>query len=545
MKKIIAVLLTVMLGASMMIPAMAVGEATQATGEANIPASKSAPVQKDLDSNNVDGAGLYYTLNDETKTAVVGKDEYDSSASGAAKVSDSSIVIPETVKKGSNVYKVTAIGKNAFDGIKSVTAVTIGDNVEKIGEFAFAGCTSLKSVKMGAAVKSVAGFAFWGCDALVSAGMNDGLESVGGGAFWSCDTLQYVTVPASVAKVMKSAFMDCDSLGYVAFLGTAPAVGADVLAGCGKLAGIKYNVNTGFDGAFAASLGIDAAKMTKAEAAVYVGGGSGVCNDKAKNAVIDICLENVSSGMTNVTLDIVIPEGLVFKSCKLDGYEASVTATPNGSRYTIAVSAAEAIKNSARIAIECDINDKFTSTAADTYKTVTATINSVKSGETVIPAAVKANADVVVLVCNHTDAKWQIAVNPTATSNGVEHLVCPKCETVLETREYVCPHENSTWVKVREATASGEGLEQRICNLCGKVLEEKTIARLAKPGDVDGNGSIETDDVILLVRHMAGWKVEISQTGADADGNGKIETDDVILLVRYMAGWKVELGKVN
>lgn len=56
------------------------------------------------------------------------------------------IKIPASVKIGGKTYKVTAIGTKAFQGCKSLTAVTIGKNVKSIGNKAFYGCKKLKRV---------------------------------------------------------------------------------------------------------------------------------------------------------------------------------------------------------------------------------------------------------------------------------------------------------------------------------------------------------------------------------------------------------------
>ena len=62
-------------------------------------------------------------------------------------------------------------------------------------------------------------------------------------------------------------------------------------------------------------------------------------------------------------------------------------------------------------------------------------------------------------------------------------------------------------------------------------------------GDVDGNGLIETRDIILVRRHIAGgYGVEINIDAADVDKNGLIETRDIILMRRFIAGgYDVEL----
>ena len=56
-------------------------------------------------------------------------------------------------------------------------------------------------------------------------------------------------------------------------------------------------------------------------------------------------------------------------------------------------------------------------------------------------------------------------------------------------------------------------------------------------GDADGNGQVNTTDVILIRRFIAGgYNVTIDENAADVDGNGVINTTDVILIRRCIAG---------
>lgn len=64
------------------------------------------------------------------------------------------VVIPNSIKirsstgknKGTHVYKVTSVGKNAFKGNKKITSVKMGKNVKRIGAGAFWGATLIKRV---------------------------------------------------------------------------------------------------------------------------------------------------------------------------------------------------------------------------------------------------------------------------------------------------------------------------------------------------------------------------------------------------------------
>lgn len=64
------------------------------------------------------------------------------------------------------------------------------------------------------------------------------------------------------------------------------------------------------------------------------------------------------------------------------------------------------------------------------------------------------------------------------------------------------------------------------------------------PGDVDGDGSIDSRDVVYMRRHITGgYPQSIKVPAADVDANGKVEITDVILLRRYLVGYNVELKR--
>lgn len=60
-------------------------------------------------------------------------------------------------------------------------------------------------------------------------------------------------------------------------------------------------------------------------------------------------------------------------------------------------------------------------------------------------------------------------------------------------------------------------------------------------GDIDGNGSVNTRDRMILARALAGWKEypidSINLSAADVDGDGKITPKDRLILSRYLARW--------
>ena len=81
--------------------------------------------------------GIKYCLNEEAMTAevIAKRNGYEGD-----------IIIPETVVFKKVSYLVTNIDEHAFYNCKSLTSITIPDNVTSIGEEAFSDCSSLTSI---------------------------------------------------------------------------------------------------------------------------------------------------------------------------------------------------------------------------------------------------------------------------------------------------------------------------------------------------------------------------------------------------------------
>ena len=84
---------------------------------------------------------------------------------------------------------VNSIGTDAFHGCVTLSAVTIGENVESIGNYAFYQCRALTSITIPNKVSSIGGYAFADCTNLSNVTLQDGpndltFSFIGGGNFF-------------------------------------------------------------------------------------------------------------------------------------------------------------------------------------------------------------------------------------------------------------------------------------------------------------------------------------------------------------------------
>lgn len=149
------------------------------------------------------------------------------------------IVIPETFEYGGKKYKITAIGKNAFQSNKKITSVEIPSTVKKIGSHAFFECTKLKTIKM-SKMDSIGDSAFAYCSSLKKVIIN--AKTVGEYAFLRCSSLEKVTFGDNVKKIGGACFQET-ALKSINFGKNITEIGHDAVSGCDSLKTLTIGEN--------------------------------------------------------------------------------------------------------------------------------------------------------------------------------------------------------------------------------------------------------------------------------------------------------------
>ena len=152
-----------------------------------------------------DEQGVIYTLNSDGTCF----------ASGAAESIGESLVIPGSILVSGTEYKVTEIGKNAFEGRLAIKSVELSEGVECIRYGAFVSCISLVSVDMPSTLQTIEEQVFDTCESLENIRLPENLTYLGGMAFSRCYNLKSVYISASVSEIGGAVFERCSSLESV------------------------------------------------------------------------------------------------------------------------------------------------------------------------------------------------------------------------------------------------------------------------------------------------------------------------------------------
>ncbi len=190
-----------------------------------------------IPSNVVDvpAAAFYGCYN--LRTIVVSDDnkKYDSRDNCNAVIETATNTLIASCENTVVPQSVSALGDCAFFGHKSLTSLTVDDNLEEIGRWAFLDCenvvtlnwnsslpltpvtelldkSSLRKVVLGDSVSIISSFAFTNCRNLESIEISSTVKNIGTEAFAGCSGLKSITIPYSVEWIDNTAFAMCDGI---------------------------------------------------------------------------------------------------------------------------------------------------------------------------------------------------------------------------------------------------------------------------------------------------------------------------------------------
>ena len=447
----------------------------------------------------------------------------------------SEIDIPETVMSISGGIGDEYWNSGAFSGTAWERAQPDGEVYLKHIFYGYKGSKTPENgelrIKDGTTV--IADFALDGANWLKSLTLPEGLKVIGSWAFFACDKIETIDIPASVDTIYTSAFGNCSSLTaihvspdnphYMSVDGVLFSKDGTKLLWCPKRESSRYevpntvtNITTGaFSNSNVSTIVIQNPETELAEYAVgyrlhgdsshidtypefsYAGGYF------EHDTVEIVCSENSKAhayAKANQMFAIVPTE----ISVKTDDGKVAVSATTDIISENATLSVTEkSIK-------DMDVS-KVDPKRYDIQMAAVFSIFMEKSG-----------------ICVQPDGKITVSIKVPEKLNG------RKCAVL-----YIDAAGHVTDMKAiyREGY-----MHFQTDHFSDYMIVESTVNYI--PGDLDGDGKINSLDGLLLLRHLNGWDVDIAVPEAmDVNGDGKVTSLDGLMLQRYLNGWDVTLGK--
>ncbi len=487
---------------------------------------------------------------------------------------------------------VTSIGSSAFSYCSSLESITIPESVLEIGNSAFSYCPNLQNINIPKNITSIGTQVFMHCSSLESITIPESVLEIGMNAFAHCTNLQNINIPKNVTSIGIQAFMYCSSLESIIIPYGVSQIGYSTFSSCTSLKNINIPKSVTSIGDYAFS---SCNNLTN----VYYAGDEndaeliniGTVNKNLTNATwhYDSCFNSTSHTYSNdwivVTYPTCISDGSKCIKCSICGdmivESISKTNTHNWSKWT-----EELNGNYLRECNDCDAFETITikedkpinTTPTDNASNTILDNNNIELIEKVLTdeeqseVANGAEVSVYLVVTDISenvseDDKTQIETTTPDGTVGM-YLDIDLFKKINTTETQVTETNSTVTVSIvipNELINTDSSIKRtynivRIHNGVSEIIEgifnfedntftfetDKfstyaliyTDEQISLLGDTNSDGLVNNRDLVLLMRHINGWDIQVNIDAADINHDGKINNKDYVYLMRKINGWE-------
>ncbi|MBQ3865797.1 MAG: leucine-rich repeat protein, partial [Clostridia bacterium] len=408
----------------------------------------------------------------------------------------------------------------------ALTAVTVTGG--EILRGAFQNCKNLTEIRM-PEVAVIHPYAFSGCAGLAAVTLPAGLTELSKSAFAGCSKVKDVTLPATLAAIDEYAFLNWSGLETIYFCGTEAAWDEVVIQSRGNSSLMQADLVFGFSPKAVAAVALTHAP----EKTVYRAG-----------EALDL------TGLVLTATHYDGTESAVTAGFLLSGYdpaktgEQTVTVSYEGKAVSFTVLVRDPVSPEDPAAARVVVKNGFVQPGARTVVTVWLENNpgmAILELTPVLPEGVTlVGVTVGSVFSTLTGGSKQLILDAGSANIAENGLIL---SLTLEAADSMQEGSYALEMIVRSCRDHEEAPVP-----AAAVAGVLTVAS-ALYGDANGDGVIDTADVVRLMNYLAHYNfatgesaVEIA-AGADANGSGKVDTADLIRLKNYLANLDYDTGE--
>ncbi len=373
---------------------------------------------------------------------------------------------------------VTTIGYFAFYNCIALESIKLPDSLTTIGQAAFMGCDALTSIDIPDEVITIKDFAFSECKNLININLSDSVITIDEAAFYFCQSLVNIELPDSITTIGDYAFMGCNKLISIDIPNGVTTIGKHTFNGCEGLKSINLpdGLTTIDDFAF---------WICRSLTSIEIPDGVTTIGEEAFCGCESLTSIDIPDGVTMIGKD-------TFNNCK------SLIDIKFPERLT---TIGEAAFMGCDSLTNIDIPDGVMVLGWNAFSYCDV-LTSVK-----IPDSLTTIGSAAFYMCELlTNVTFEGNVPSTWGTNAI-----PATATIYYT-EGTTGWTTPTW------TAPD-----------GTVYNTVMIeASETKPGDIDGNDTIDVDDVLLCLDLVFVIPTADQIALADLDKDGDVDVDDVL-----------------
>ena len=471
---------------------------------------------------------------------------------------------------------VNAIGDNAFARCTTLTSITIPNTVTSIGTYAFQDCIGLTSIEIPNSVTNIADKTFFGCKNLVSVTLPNSITSIGQFAFYECTKLADIEIPNSVTSIADHAFARCYGLTSIYIPKSVTSLGQGAFSECTSLSKVTLAMekiptyaSSNFGNKVKEFVLEEGVKTIDSRAFAYSASMTSISIPSTVTSfgtdAFDGCIglkrvdiTDLNAWCKNAKYWSAKSNPLFYaRKLYLNGEEVTTLDVPNSATAIrqYALEGCSSLKriNITNLATWCE--NGLRSKLEGKYRLY---LNGKEVTDLVVPETVTTIGENAFNCCSGLTSA--IIPNTVTTINNGAFRNCPKMKTLSIGKSVTsigteafngCTALNTVDLfavrpfKIDEKCFSDAAYENATLSVPKGYLltistldywsNFKTIVEKAAKQDLNGDGNINSADVVVIYNFIVGGEESgIDKKVVDVNGDGDINTADVMAIYNYI-----------